>query len=113
VSNCPGEQLSVLCLKTGVIIPIMKKAILDPNIPEHYRPISLSSTYSKLFKSIIMPDVTLNNNQFGFRKGCGTSFGIGLLNESPMCICSLDAEIYFFKFFMARWSVLQITIVFP
>jgi hypothetical protein len=55
-----------------------------------------------------MPDVTLNNNQFGFRKGCGTSFGIGLLNDllchykhskSPMFICSLDAE----KCFDSLW----------
>ena len=71
------------------------------DIPEHYRPITLSPTYSKLFESIIIPDVTLNNNQLGFRKGCGTSFGIGLLNDllyhykqskPPMFICSLDAE---------------------
>ena len=97
-SNCVPS-----CFNTGVIIPIMKKATLDPNIPEHYRPITLSSTYSKLFESIIIPDVTLNNNQFGFRKGCGTSFGIGLLNDllchykqskSPMFICSLDAECF-------------------
>ncbi|KAK2141093.1 hypothetical protein LSH36_1164g00034 [Paralvinella palmiformis] len=53
-SNCVPT-----CFNTGVIIPILKKATLDPNIPEHYRPITLSSTYSKLFESIIIPDVTL------------------------------------------------------
>ena len=68
-----------------------------------------------------MPDVTLNNNQFVFRKGCGTSFGIGLLTDllcdykqsrSPMFICSLDTE----KCFDSLWHhgfVLQVTIVFP
>ena len=48
-----------------------------------------------------MPDVTLNNNQFAFKKGCGTLFGIDLLNDllchykyskTPMFIGSLDAE---------------------
>ena len=69
------------CFSTGVIIPILKKATLDPNIPKNYRPITLSSIYSKLFEAVVMPDVDLNSNQFGFRKGCGTSFGIGLLND--------------------------------
>ena len=96
------------CFSTGVIIPILKKATLDPNIPKNYRPITLSSIYSKLFEAVVMPDVDLNSNQFGFRKGCGTSFGIGLLNDllchykhskSPMYICSLDAE----KCFDSLW----------
>ena len=48
-----------------------------------------------------MPTASLNSNQFGFRKGCGTSFGIGLLNgvlshykysKTPMFMCGLDAE---------------------
>ena len=89
------------CFNTGVILPIPEKATLDPNIPKHYRPITLSSTYSKLFESIIMPDVTLNNNPFGFRKGCGTSFRIVLFNDllwhykqsrSPMFIFSIDVD---------------------
>ena len=66
------------CFSTGVIIPILKKATLDPNIPKNYRPITLSSIYSKLFEAVVMPDVDLNSNQFGFRKGCGTSFREGV-----------------------------------
>ena len=55
-----------------------------------------------------MPTASLNSNQFGFRKGCGTSFGIGLLNDllchykyskSPMFMCGLDAE----KCFDSLW----------
>ena len=39
-------------------------------------PLSLSSTFCKLFESLIIPAASLNNNQFGFHKGCGKSFGI-------------------------------------
>ncbi|KAK2147109.1 hypothetical protein LSH36_569g00000 [Paralvinella palmiformis] len=89
------------CVPTRVLIPFPKKATLDPNRPEHHRPITLSSVYSTLFEYIIIPDVILNNNQFGFRKGCGTSVGNGLLMDIlchhkrakiPMFFCSLDAE---------------------
>ena len=89
------------CFNTGFIIPIPKKATLDSNRPEHCHHITLSSIQSKLFESFIMPDVTLNNNQFGFRKGYRTSFGIDLLNDflcqskyskTPMFIYSLDDD---------------------
>ena len=48
-----------------------------------------------------MPEDSANNNQFGFRKGRGTTFATSLLNDvasyttahgSPLFVCSLDAE---------------------
>ena len=88
-------------LRTGIIIPILKKPSLDPNKPEHYRPITLSSVHSKLFELLILPNDTACNTQFGFRKGRGTSFVTSLINDtasyfnsrgSPIYMFSLDAE---------------------
>jgi hypothetical protein len=102
-SNCVPS-----CFKTGLIIPILKKNTLDPNKPEHYRPITLSSIFSKLFESYMLPTDVYNDNQFGFRKGCGTSHAITLMNDvichfkqarSPLYTCSLDAE----KCFDSLW----------
>jgi hypothetical protein len=94
----------------------------------NYRPVTLSSTFSKLFESIIVPSGNINDNQYGFRKGCGTPFGTSLLSDimcrfkcaiSPIYICSLDAEkcfdsiwhhILFYKIFdflpMNHWRFL-------
>ena len=54
----------------------------NPNIASNYRPITVSSIFSKLLKLIILPnDVPLQNNQFGFRAGYSVSNGINLLND--------------------------------
>ncbi len=87
---------------TGVMIPILKKPTLSPSIPGNYRPIIVSSLFSKVFELLIFPcNVQLNDNQFGFRPGFGVHNGINLLNDlmcyskstkSNMFLCSLDAE---------------------
>ena len=87
---------------TGVIIPMLKKPTLDPSVPSNYRPITISTVFSKLFEVIIVPeDVPLCSNQFGFRPNYGVSHGLTLINDlicynnhnkSNMCLCSLDAE---------------------
>lgn len=76
ITNCVPS-----CFKTGLIIPILKKSTLDPNKPEHYRPITLSSIFSKLFESYMLPTDVYNDNQFGFRRGCGTAHAITLMND--------------------------------
>ena len=68
-------------LNTGVMIPILKKRTSNPNIASNYRPITVSSVFSKLLELIILPnDVPLLNNQFDFRAGYSVSNGINLLN---------------------------------
>ena len=88
-------------LNTGVIIPILKKSTLDPNVANNYRPITLSSTHGKLIELLIMPSDGAHANQFGFRPGRGTAMACSFLNdllqycqfnESPVFLCSLDAE---------------------
>ena len=87
---------------TGIMIPVLKKPTLNPSVPGNYRPIIVSSIFSKLFELLIYPgDVSLCNTQFGFRTGYGVYNGLTLLNDvmcycqhtnTNMFLCSLDAE---------------------
>ena len=88
-------------ISAGVIIPVLKKPSCDPNLPSNYRPITLSSVHSKMIELVIMPSPDINDAQFGFREGRGTTFVTSLINDcaayyknrkSPMYLCSLDAE---------------------
>ena len=87
-------------------MPIIKKATLNPNMAENYRPITLSSVHTKLIERIMLPEDNISDNQFGFRQGRGTAFGCSLLNDviqysidggSTIYVCSLDAEKCFDK----------------
>lgn len=86
---------------SGVIIPILKKPSCDPNTPSNYRPITLSSIHSKIAEMLLMPDVAINDCQYGFREGRGTTFVTSTINDcaayyidrqSSLFCCSLDAE---------------------
>ena len=86
---------------TGIIIPILKKSTLNPNDPNNYRPITLSSVFAKMAEMFMIPEDKVHDNQFGFRKGRNTSLCGAMLNDilayfvngqSPVFICSLDAE---------------------
>ena len=50
---------------TGLIVPILKKSTLNPNIVQNYRPITLSSIHTKMV-ALILPDTDLFDTQFGF-----------------------------------------------
>lgn len=85
----------------GIIIPILKKSTLDPNNEANYRPITISSVYSKIAELLIYPTDPVYETQFGFQEGKGTAFVTCLINDSvsyfkdrgsPVYICSLDAE---------------------
>ena len=88
-------------LQMGVIIPILKKPSLDPNVAANYRPVTISSAHSKLIELIVIPDTEISDTQFGFRDKRGTGFVTALVNDtaayfnergSPVYISSLDAE---------------------
>ena len=88
-------------LSMGIIIPILKKPTLNPNKPDNYRPITLSSTHIKLIEILMMSSDKSCNSQYGFRQGRGTAMACSLINDlmlycnargSPMFICSFDAE---------------------
>ena len=88
-------------LAVGTIVPIYKKPGTNPNVPENYRPITVSSVYSKLVELFLSPDDTACSAQFGFRNNRNTSMPCSMLNDiiqftseskTPLFICSLDAE---------------------
>jgi len=87
--------------QTGVIVPVLKKPSLNPNVVSSYRPITLSSVLSKMLEMLLLPKDNVSDTQFGFRKGRGTAFACTLFNDvkayfenkkSPLFVCSLDAE---------------------
>ena len=52
----------------GLLIPLLKKATLDPSAAKNYRPVTISSTFSKLLELYILDmvgDVEYNDMQFG------------------------------------------------
>jgi hypothetical protein len=65
----------------GIIIPVIKKPSLDPNAPDSYRPITLSSTMAKVCELMMIPEDKISPTQFGFRKGRGTGMACSLLND--------------------------------
>ena len=94
----------------GIIIPVLKKPTLNPNRPENYRPITLSSTFAKLTELLLLPNDDVHPNQYGFREGRSTSMAASFLQDiisfskhqgSPLHVASLDAE----KCFDRIWHV--------
>ena len=85
-------------------MPILKKSSLDPTLAQSYRPVILSSTFSKLIDMYIMyenDDFIFNDCQFGFIKSRGTASAVSVVhdvgtycvqNGSQMYTCSLHAE---------------------
>ena len=85
----------------GVIIPVLKKPALNPNISGNYRPITLSTTHAKFIELLMLPKDDNCSSQFGFRDNRGTTFAAALSNDvtsyfrhrgSPVYTCSLEAE---------------------
>ena len=58
----------------SVIIPVIKKSTLDPNVVNKYRPITISSVHTMAIESFIIPSAEISDNQFGFRESRGTAF---------------------------------------
>ena len=98
-----------LCIRFGVVpsslgksilISLLKKPTLDPSIPCHYRPVTISSALSKLLELYTLDVVGLHEFsglQLGFIPDRGTQIAVFLVNDViSLCTyrlyCSLDAE---------------------
>ena len=88
----------------GLIIPVLKKATLNPNSTDSYRPITLTTTHAKIVEMHLGPEDKACEHQYGFRKDRGTYLPGSIINDTlqyykttqtPLFICSLDAEKYF------------------
>ena len=90
--------------KNGILIPILKKATVDPTIEKNYRPVIVSNTLSKMLEMYVVDecsDFSFNDLQFGFIKNRGTNTAVSLANDvasycnfngSSVFLCGLDAE---------------------
>ena len=106
------SRLMTVCLRfgclpdvfsLGLLIPILKKAHLNPRLPSNYRPITVSSITSKLLELYVSEktDHRFDPSQFGFVPHRGTTTAISLAHDvsqycvgrgSAVYLCSLDAE---------------------
>ena len=89
---------------TGLLVPIIKKPTMDPSIPKSYRPIIVSTMYSKVLEYFILESVTdyvPHDLQFGFVEGRNTNMAICVSRDvinyfnnrgSAVYSCTLDAE---------------------
>ena len=65
--------------KTSIVVPVLKPG-KDPNLPQSYRPIALTSCVCKLYERMVNARLVwyleskslLSNRQFGFRKNRNT-----------------------------------------
>ena len=88
----------------GLLVPILKKATLDPSVAKNYRPVILSNILSKIMELFIIDECDNfkpSDYQFGFVQNRSTNTAISLAhdvasycnyNGSSVFICSLDAE---------------------
>jgi hypothetical protein len=89
-------------MKYLIVQPICKKG--DKTNPTNYRPISLLTSFSKVFEKALHTRITdhlytynlLVGNQFGFRKGTATEDAIfKLSNEECLgCVCLVESEVH-------------------
>jgi hypothetical protein len=104
LSICFKYGIVPVSFSQGLLVPLLKKPTLDPTLPQHYRPVTVSSTLSKILELYIL-DVSdcheFSDLQFGFVAGRGTNMATALANDvisyctkrgSPVYTCSLDAE---------------------
>ena len=90
--------------RRGVLIPIPKKSGCDTTQAKNWRPITVSSTFSKLLELYVIEECSgheFSDLQFGFVKGRGTEMATALFHDvtsycttrgSVVYSCSLDAE---------------------
>ena len=88
----------------GLLIPLLKKPNVDPAIAGNYRPIVISTTFSKLLEVHILEacdEHEFHDLQFGFVGSWSTAMAAALThdiidycisNGSPVYVCALDAE---------------------
>ena len=70
--------------RSGIMVPILKKPTLDPSIPKNYRPIIISTEFSKLVEKYILHETNeteFDESQFGFICGRGTNMAVSLAHD--------------------------------
>ena len=70
INNCLRSGVVPLSFSDGTIVPILKKKNLNPDLLDHYRPITLTNTASKLLELVLLDEIQSqfipHELQFGF-----------------------------------------------
>ena len=68
----------------GMLVPLLKKSTLDPTVAKHYRPVKVSTTFSKMLELYVLyetnPDI-FNDYQFGSVKNRGTNTAVSVVDD--------------------------------
>jgi exonuclease III len=96
--------------RSGLLLPVLKNAGLNPTLTDNYRGITISSILSKLFeiclKAIFDGFLRSSDLQFGFKKGLGCRNAIAFARSviqhhqeggSTVTVCALDISKAFDK----------------
>ena len=90
-------HLPVSCLKT-VILPVIKNTNADVSDVNNYRPIAVSTIFSKLFEHVILQFISshlqTSDNQLGFKAKHGTDLCAFLLKQSIASYVNQDTPVY-------------------
>ena len=101
---CIQFHIVAASFERGVLVPLLKKPTLDPSLPKNYRPVTISSTLSKLLELYILELTSgceMSGLQFGFLPGRSTGMAAALTQDvisycnsrgSTVYACSLDAQ---------------------
>jgi len=83
---------------SGIVIPLLKDKLGNPNDLGNYRGITLIPVISKLFELVLLdicaPYLNTDDLQFGFKKNVGCSNAIFLLSESAEYFNSRGSSIF-------------------
>jgi exonuclease III len=104
LNTCVKYGILPQCFRTGLLIPILKKPNLDPSTPTNYRPIIVSSVFTKIVEHAMLESVSghvYHDLQFGFIEARGTNMAICTAKDTIAYVnsrgttvyaCALDAE---------------------
>ena len=105
INSCLVHSFLPKELMLTLIVPLVKKQAGDISSVNNYRPIALCTMASKVLETVLLHTIdtylTVEDNQFGFRKGLSTDMCIYTFKQiieyycnhsSPAYICYLDAS---------------------
>ena len=116
---CARHSVIPKSFHLGILVPVLKKPTLDPSTAKHYRPIIVSTVFSKLLEYAILDSVKyyeFHDLQYGFIEQRSTTMAISTAHDiidyfnnrgTPVYTCALDAEMeYHTLSFYIRLSML-------
>jgi len=72
------------CFKKAVVKPLLKKSGLDPNISQHYRPVSNLSFVSKLLEKVVADQLINHLNVHGCLDKYQSAYRVGFSTETAL-----------------------------